>query len=118
MFRIRGDFKLLLVCAADAMKPTQTLDAIEASRDALRKQLTLNLLGAVALGHPVDATATLMCGFDGNDQPHIVEFTWRRDFARTPSLVATLGHVHQRTQPSNGVLMSKLIDHGVPQRLA
>ena len=118
MFRIRSDFKLLLVYAADAVQPAQALDAIEASRDTLRKQLTLNLLGAVALGHPVDATAVLVRGFDGNNQPHIVEFAPRRNFACTPSLVATLGHVHQRTQPSNGVLMSKLIDHGVPQRLA
>ena len=115
MFRIRSDFKLLLVYAADAVQPAQ---ALEASRDTLRKQLTLNLLGAVALGHPVDATAVLVRGFDGNNQPHIVEFAPRRNFACTPSLVATLGHVHQRTQPSNGVLMSKLIDHGVPQRLA
>ena len=75
MLGIGGNFKLLLVCAADAMKPTQTLDAIEASKDALREQLTLDLLGAVALGHPVDATAALMCRFDGNNQAHLVEFT-------------------------------------------
>ena len=124
MFRIRGDSKFLLVCAANAVQPAQALDAIQPSLLALREQLASNLLGAVALalghpvGHPVDATATLMRRFDGNDQPHIVEFARGRDFACTPSLVATLGHVHQRTQPSNGVLMSKFINHGVPQRLA
>ena len=34
----------------NAMQSAQTLDAIEASKDALREQLTLDLLGAVALG--------------------------------------------------------------------
>ena len=57
MFRICSDFKLLLVCAADAVQPTQTLDAIEASLLALREQLASNLLGAMALGHPEKATA-------------------------------------------------------------
>ena len=95
------------------MKFAQTLDAIEAGRNTLRQQFALDFLWAVALGHPVDAAAALMRGFDGNDQAHIVEFTWRRDFARTPSLVATLGHVHQRTQPSNRMLLSKFINHGV-----
>ena len=118
MFRIRGDFKLLLVCAADTMQPVQALDAIQPSLLALREQLASNLFGAVALGHPVDATATLMCGFDGNNQPHIVKFARRRDFAGTPSLVATLGHIYQCAQPSNRMLLSKLIDHGVSQRLA
>ena len=66
MLGIGGNFKLLLVCATDAMKPTQTLDAIEARQNALCEQLALNLLGAVALGHPVDAAAALMRGFDGN----------------------------------------------------
>ena len=79
------------------MKPTQTLDAIEASQNTLREQLALDLFWAMALGHPVDATAVLMRGFDGNDQPHIVEFARRRNFSCTPSLVATLGHVYQRT---------------------
>ena len=50
MLGIGGNFKLLLVCAADAMKLTQTLDAIEARQNALCEQLALNLLGAVALG--------------------------------------------------------------------
>ena len=118
MLGIGGHFKLLLVRTADAMKFAQTLDAIEAGRNTLRQQFALDFLWAVALGHPVDAAAALMRGFDGNDQAHIVEFTWRRDFARTPSLVATLGHVHQRTQPSNRMLLSKFINHGVSQRLA
>ena len=74
MFRIGGDSKFLLVCAADAVQPAQTLDAIQPSHHALREQPASNLLGAVALGHPVDATATLMRSFDGNDQAHIVEF--------------------------------------------
>ena len=59
----------------------------------------------LAWGYPVDATATLMCRLDGNDQAHIVEFAQRRDFAGTPSLVATLGHVYQRAQPSHGMLI-------------
>ena len=47
MFRIRGDFKFLLVCAANAVQPAQTLDAIQPSHHALREQLASNLLGAV-----------------------------------------------------------------------
>ena len=50
MFRIRGDFKLLLVCTADTMQPAQALDAIQPCLLALREQLASNLLGAVALG--------------------------------------------------------------------
>ena len=50
MFRIRGNFKLLLVCATNAMQSAQTLDAIEASQNALRGQFALDLLGAMALG--------------------------------------------------------------------
>ena len=100
------------------MKFAQTLDAIEAGRNTLRQQFALDFLWAVALGHPVDAAAALMRGFDGNDQAHIVEFTWRRDFAGTPSLVATLGHIYQCAQPSNRMLLSKFINHGVSQRLA
>ena len=68
MFRIRGDSKFLLVCTANAVQPAQALDAIQPSLLALREQLASNLLGAV------DATATLMRRFDGNNQPHIVEF--------------------------------------------
>ena len=75
MFRIRGDSKFLLVCTANAVQPAQALDAIQPSLLALREQLALDLLGAVALGHPVDATAALMCRFDGNYQAHLVEFT-------------------------------------------
>ena len=50
------------------MQPAQALDAIQPGLHALREQLTLNLLGAVALGHPVDAAAALMCRFDGDHQ--------------------------------------------------
>ena len=113
MLGIGGHFKLLLVRTADAMKFAQTLDAIEAGRNTLRQQFALDFLWAVALGHPVDAAAALMRGFDGNDQAHIVEFTRRRDFACTPSLVATLRHVHQRTQPGHGMLMSELINRAM-----
>ena len=74
MFRIRGDSKFLLVCAANAVQPAQTLDAIQPSHHALREQLASNLLGAVALGHPVDATATLMSGLDSNNQMQVFEF--------------------------------------------
>ena len=50
MFRIRGDSKFLLVCAANAVQPAQALDAIQPSLLALREQLASNLLGAPALG--------------------------------------------------------------------
>ena len=50
MFRIGGDFKLLLVCTADTMQPAQALDAIQPSLHAVCKQLASNLLGAAALG--------------------------------------------------------------------
>ena len=68
MFRIGGDSKFLLVCAADAMKSAQTLDAIQPSLLALRELLASNLLGAV------DATATLMSGLDSNNQMQVFEF--------------------------------------------
>ena len=69
MFGISCDFELLFMRTADAMQPAQTLDTIQPSLLALREQLTLDLLSAV------DAAATLMRGFDGNDQAHVFEFT-------------------------------------------
>jgi hypothetical protein len=54
MLGIGGHFKLLLVRASDAMQPTQTLDAIQPSGNALREQLASNLLWAT------NATAALM----------------------------------------------------------
>ena len=75
MLRIGRHSEFLFMRTTNAMQSAQTLDAIEASKDALREQLTLDLLGAVALGHPVDATAALMCRFDGNNQAHLVELT-------------------------------------------
>ena len=64
MLRVGRHSEFLFMRTTNAMQSAQTLDAIEASKDALREQLTLDLLGAVALGHPVDTAATLMRGFE------------------------------------------------------
>ena len=53
---------------ANAVKTPQPLDAIQPSRNTLRKQLALDLFWAI------DATAALMCRLNGNDQTHVFEF--------------------------------------------
>ena len=75
MLRVGRHSEFLFMRTTNAVQPAQALDPIEARKDALRAQLALDLLGAVALGHPVDATAALMCRFDGNNQAHLVELT-------------------------------------------
>ena len=50
MLRVGRHSEFLFMRTTNAMQSAQTLDAIEASQNALRGQFALDLLGAMALG--------------------------------------------------------------------
>ena len=61
MFGIRSDTEFLFVRAPDAVQLAQASDALEANGYAAFSKLSSNLL------RPINATSSLMCGFDLDD---------------------------------------------------
>ena len=96
------------MCTTDAVELTQPINAVESGNDALARQLGLNLL------RPLDATPTLMRGFDGSHETSIFQTAGGDDFATAPCLIATLGNVHELTQLVCRMGVTEFIDHGVP----
>ena len=94
--------------ATDAVQLAESFDAVEPGGDALCCQLGLNLL------RPINATPTLMRGFDGSHETSIFQTAGGDDFATAPRLIAALGDVHELTQLVHRVGVTEFIDHGVP----